>query len=181
MVGMTAACISFSSAKAQETKPAAAASSPASAHSQAIVHFTKLLPFFPEPPVGWKAEKPDGNTQESEGFSLTTAGRTYVQGEAEDAPAVTVNIIDAGNNKQFYDTTTAAWSTSQETANGYVKTLTLDGNRGFEQFAKDGEVGNLWVIVANRFFVQIETTNLAPTEMQRWLKKLDLKKLAGLK
>jgi len=175
------------SAASAETSPAgdAAASPGASAKPTekhiAVVNFTKLFPFLPEPPSGWKADKPEGSTTESEGFSLTTAGRTYVQGEAENAPIVTINIIDAGNNKQFFDATTMMWSSTSETPEGYTKTLTIDSNRGFEQFTKDGQIGNLWVIVGARFFVQVETTNLPAAEMQNWLKKVDLKKLSALK
>ena len=171
--------VSLSLVRAQEPK-----SSPSPHDAKAsfsVVNFQKLLPMLPEPPTGWKADKPEGSTTESEGFSLTTAGRTYVQGEAENAPTVTLNILDSGNSKQFYDLTTATWNVSKETAEGYMKAVTIDGNRGYEQFTKDGEIGNLWVIVGGRYFVQVETTHLPPAEMQNWLKKLDLKKLAAVK
>ena len=151
------------------------------APAQHVIEFAKLVPFLPEPPAGWKADKPEGSTTESQGFSLSTAGRTYTQGDADDAPNVTVNIIDSANNKQFSDATMAEWKTTETTPEGYTKPVTLDGNKGFEQFTKDGQIGNLWVIVGSRFFVQIETTRLPAPEMQTWLKRLDLKKLAALK
>lgn len=168
---------------------AAFASLPPGLHAQTaekakptqVINFSKLIPLLPEPPAGWKADQPEGSTTESEGFTLTTAGRTYTQGDADDAANVTVNIIDTANNKQFSEATMAEWSTTQETADGYTKAVTLDGNKGFEQFTKEGQIGNLWVIVGGRFFVQVETTRLPAPEMQAWLKRLDLKKLAALK
>jgi hypothetical protein len=36
-------------------------------------------------------------------------------------------------------------------------------------------------MVAKRYFVQIELTNLEPKELQDWIKRVDLKKLAALK
>src|SRR5207302_6037718 len=120
------------SARAQQAKPSPSEAKP----SFSVVNFQKLLPILPEPPAGWKADKPEGSTTESEGFSLTTAGRTYVQGEAENAPTVTLNILDSGNSKQFYDVTTAPWNVSKETTEGYMKAATIDGNRGYEQFTK---------------------------------------------
>lgn len=161
--------------------PCAPGGEPAALKTVQVIDFTKLLPLLPEPPAGWKADKPEGSTTESEGFSLTTAGRTYTQGDAEDAPNVTVNILDSASNKEFSAATMAEWNVAQETPEGYTKPLVLDGNKGFEQWTNEGQLGNLWVMVGGRFFVQIETTRLPATEMQAWLKRLDLKKLAALK
>lgn len=146
-----------------------------------VIDFAKLIPFLPEPPPSWKADKPEGSVTESEGFSLSTAGRTYTQGEADDAPNVTINIIDSANNKQFSDATMSVWNETQESAEGYTKPVMLDGNKGFEQFTNDGMIGNLWVMVGGRFFVQIETTRLPAPEMRTWFKRIDLKKLASVK
>jgi len=143
--------------------------------------FSKVIPLLPEPPQGWTADKPDGSTTDTEGFSITTAGRTYRQGTAEDVPTVSINITDTASNKQFLDTATAAWNATSEATDGYTKAVTIDGNRGFEQFEKDARTGNLWVVVNGRYLVQVEITNLPPEELQAWIKRVDLKKLAALK
>jgi hypothetical protein len=36
-------------------------------------------------------------------------------------------------------------------------------------------------MIANRYFVQIEVQNLDPKELQEWIKRVDLKKLAAIK
>jgi hypothetical protein len=36
-------------------------------------------------------------------------------------------------------------------------------------------------MVANRYFLQIELQNQDPTELQEWIKRVDLKKLAEIK
>ena len=145
------------------------------------IHFSKIIPLLPAPPLGWKGEEPDGNTLDQAGVKMTTAGRTYKNGEGDDSPTVSVDIIDYVNNKQFYDATTAVWSTTQETPTGYMKTVKLGDYSGFEAFDKAAKAGQLWLVVAQRFFVHVETTNLDPVELQNWMKMIDLKKLAALK
>ena len=36
-------------------------------------------------------------------------------------------------------------------------------------------------MVANRYFVKIELQNQEPSELQEWIKRVDLKKLAAIK
>jgi len=145
------------------------------------VHFSKIIPLLPAPPEGWKAPDPDGSTSDMGGFKMTTAGRTYTKGEGDDAPTVSVNIIDYANNKQFYDATTTSWSFSQDSTDGYMKSVKIGDYPGFETFDKSNNSGSLWLIVAQRFFVHIDITNLAPEEMRKWMQTVDLKKLATLK
>ncbi len=39
----------------------------------------------------------------------------------------------------------------------------------------------LWIMIANRYFLQIELQNQDPKELQEWVKRVDLKKLAAIK
>ena len=39
----------------------------------------------------------------------------------------------------------------------------------------------LWVMIANRYFVQIELQDQDPKELQEWVKRVDLKKLAAIR
>jgi len=145
------------------------------------IHFSKIIPLLPTAPDGWKGADPDGSTMDMGGFKMTTVGRTYTKGEGDDAPTASLNVIDYANNKQFYEATTAAWNFSQETTSGYMKSVKFGDFPGFETFEKSSKSGQLWVVVAGRFFVHVETTNLDPAEMQTWMKRIDLKKLASLK
>jgi hypothetical protein len=145
------------------------------------IHFSKIIPLLPAPPDGWKGADPDGSTTDLGGFKMTTVGRTYTKGEGDEVPTASLNIIDYANNKQFYDATTAAWNFSQETTTGYMKSVKIGDFPGFETYDKNGKSGQLWVVVAGRFFVHVETTNLDPAELQTWMKLIDLKKLAALK
>ena len=59
--------------------------------------------------------------------------------------------------------------------------MTIEDNPGFETFEKDTRHATLWVMIANRYFVQIELQNEDPGELREWIKRIDLKKLAEIK
>ncbi len=146
-----------------------------------VVDYEKLIPLLPEAPSGWTAEKPEGSTTDVGGFKLTNVHRDYHKGESKDAPLASISILDSISNPDYVIATTAAWSITSESGEGYSKSVTIDGNPGFEAYEKDQKHASLWVMVAKRYFVQIELTNLEPKELQDWIKRVDLKKLNGIK
>jgi hypothetical protein len=146
-----------------------------------VVSFEKLLPLLPEPPAGWSSEKPEGSTTDTGSAKITTVHRDYKQGEAENAPTTSISIIDSAANPEFVSATTATWSTTQNTAEGYAKSFKLDEQPGFETYERDNKHGSLWLLVAKRYLLQIDTNGQASTALQEWLKRVDLKKLADVK
>lgn len=146
-----------------------------------VVDFSKLIPLMPEAPSGWTADKPEGSTSDVGGFKLTNVHRDYRKGEGTNAPSAAISILDSVSNPDYVIATTAAWNLNSESSEGYSKSVTLDGNPGFEAYEKDQKHGTLWVMVAKRYFVQIELQNQDPKELQEWVKRVDLKKLAAIK
>jgi hypothetical protein len=136
------------------------------------VDYKKLLPILPEPPTSWTADKPEGSTEDVGGFKITNVHRDYRKGDGEKAPTA---------NPDYVSATTAAWKSNSDTSEGYAKSVTIDGNPGFETFEKDTRHATLWVMIADRYFVQIELQNEEPAELQQWIKRIDLKKLATIK
>jgi len=146
-----------------------------------VVPYEKLLPFLPQTPAGWTAEKPSGSTTEIEVFNLSTVAQTYQKGEEDNAPVVTVTMIDAGGHKGYFETTTMRWKMNAQTPEGYDKTVEIDGMPGYEHSSIATNSSSLSVIVAQRYFIQIEVANQDPKELREWLKKIDVKKLGELK
>src|SRR5213080_4133789 len=146
-----------------------------------VVDYSKLLPLLPDAPQGWTADKPEGSTEDVGGFRLTNVHRDYRKGEGDNVPTAAISILDSVANPDYVSATTAAWNNSSETSEGYSKSVTIDGNRGFEAFEKESKHATLWVMVANRYFLQIELQNRDPKELQGWVKRVDLKKLAEIK
>jgi len=145
------------------------------------VDYQKLLPVLPEAPQGWLADKPEGSTEDVGGFRITNVHRDYRKGEGEKVPTAAVSILDSVANPDYVTATTAAWNNNSETSEGYAKSVSIDGNPGFETFEKDTKHATLWVMIANRYFVQVELQNDEPGELQEWIKHVDLKKLAAIK
>jgi hypothetical protein len=146
-----------------------------------VVDIAKLLPLFPEAPAGWTAEKAEGDSTDVGGFKITNAHRDYRQGEGTSAPTASISILDSAANPDYVTATTGTWTQSSETMEGYSKPVTIDGNPGFEAYEKDQKHASLWVMIAKRYFVEVELQNQDPKELQEWIKRLDLKKLAEIK
>jgi hypothetical protein len=145
------------------------------------IDYQKLLPILPDPPPGWVADKPEGSTEDVGGFRITNVHRDYHKGEGDKGPTAAISVLDSVANPDYVSATTAAWNSNSETAEGYGKSVTIDGNPGFEAFEKERKHATLWLMVANRYFVQIELQNQDPKELQEWIKRVDLKKLAEIK
>src|SRR5437867_6693699 len=146
-----------------------------------VVDYPKLLPILPDAPSGWTADKPEGSTSDVGGFKITNVHRDYHKGEGTDALLVSISILDSAANPDYVTATTATWKSGSESLEGYSKSVTIDGNPGFEAYEREQKHASLWVMIAKRYFVQIEVQNLEPKELQEWIKRVDLKKLAGIK
>jgi hypothetical protein len=158
-----------------------------SAHAQElpslinVVDYTKLIPLLPDAPAGWTADKPNGSTTDVGGFKLTNVHRDYHKGEGENVPTTAISVLDSAANPDYVEATTAAWKFATSSTEGYSKSVNVDGHDGFETFENEGKHGTLWLMVANRYFLQIETQGQDPAALQEWAKRVDMKKLATIK
>jgi hypothetical protein len=146
-----------------------------------VVAPAKLLPSLPDAPAGWTADKAEGSSDDAGGVKITTVHRDYKKGPADNAPTTSISILDSAANPDYVATTTAAWNQSTTTPEGYTKVLTIDGMPGFETFENEGKHGTLWLMVAKRYVLQIETQGQDAKDLQDWLKRIDLKKLTEVK
>ena len=146
-----------------------------------VTDYKKLLPVLPEPPEGWKAEPAEGSTDDVGETQIATVHRDYVKGEGDGAFITSISILDSIANPGYVEATTSAWTSNTSDANGYTKSITVDEMPGFETFENEGKHGTLWLIVAKRYILQIESTGQDASELQNWLKRIDLKKLAEVK
>src|ERR1043166_4600004 len=146
-----------------------------------VVDPAKLIPILPEPPTGWTAEKAEGSSDDVGGFKITNVHRDYKKGETADAPTAAISIIDSVASPDYVEVATAGWGKNTDTPEGYAKPVTLEGNPGREDYDKEQKHASLWAMVAKRYFVEIELQNQDPKELQEWIKRVDLKKLAEIK
>ena len=146
-----------------------------------VVDYKKLIPILPEAPEGWKAEAAEGSTDDVGGFKITNVHRDYRKGDGDDVPTISISILDSAANPDYVTSTTATWTQTSDSVEGYSKAVTIDGNPGFEAYENDQKHGTLWVMVAKRYFVEIELQKQDAKELQEWIKRVDLKKLAEIK
>ena len=146
-----------------------------------VVDPAKLIPILPDAPAGWIAENPEGSSDDVGGFKITNVHRDYRKGEGDDVPTISISIIDSAANPDYVTSTTATWNQTSDSVEGYSKAVTIDGNPGFEAYENDQKHGTLWVMVAKRYFVEIELQKQDAKELQEWIKRVDLKKLAEIK
>src|SRR5207247_7109564 len=111
----------------------------------------------------------------------STGVRHNQKGEGEYATNATISIHDSVENPDYVEATSGAWKQSSETPEGYGKPVTIDGNPGREDYDKEQKHATLWVMVAKRYFVTIELQKQDPKQLQEWIKRVDLKKLAEIK
>lgn len=180
MIALGCAWLTFSTA-AQPPPPGAEGTPTQGPAGAKVVDFAKLLPLLPEPPEGWKADPAEGSTDDLGDSEITNVHRDYAKGEAVDSPTTAISILDSAATPEYVESTTAEWNSNTSDADGYTKVLTIDGMPGFETFENDGKHGTLWLMVAKRYFLQIETTGQDAAALQEWLKRVDLKKLAAVK
>ncbi len=146
-----------------------------------VADYQKLLPVLPEPPEGWKADDAEGSTEDLGESQISSAHRDYTKGEIGDAPTTSISILDSVTSPEYVEATTAGWKLNETTAEGFTKSLSIDGYPGFETFENDEKHGTLWLLVAKRYFLQIETMGQDAAALEEWLKRVDLKKLAEIK
>src|SRR4029453_4936290 len=115
------------------------------------VNYQKLLPILPKPRSGWPANKPEGSTEDVGGFRITNVHRDYRKGEGEKAPSAAISILDSVSNPDYVTATTEAWKSNSDTSEGYAKSVSIDGNPGFETFEKDTKHAALGVMIADRY------------------------------
>src|SRR5213082_3004375 len=146
-----------------------------------VVDYSKLIPLLPNAPAGWTADKPEGSTTDVGGFKLTNVHRDYRKGEGDKVPTTAISILDSAANPDYVEATTAAWNFTKTSTEGYSKSVNVEGNPGFETFENEGKHGTLWLMIAKRYFLQIETKGQEPAALQEWARRVDMKKLAEVK
>ena len=78
----------------------------------------------------------------------------------------------------------AGWSMAEidkETTTGYEKTTKIEGYKAFEKYDNEGKSGELNVLVADRFVVNVQGDHITVDQLKGALKDLDLTKLGDLK
>lgn len=114
------------------------------------------------------------------GFGVSQAKASYSDDKDQ---RIEVSIVDvAGMGMALMGM--AAWSMAsidKETETGYEKTTEYKGHKAFEKYNTNGKDGEISVLVANRYIVQVQGRNVDMDKIKDVLEAIDLDKLADIK
>ena len=145
------------------------------------IDFRKLKELMPENLIGLKRTEATGEKSGAMGFTVSTAQARY---EGENNASLKVEIVDTGGIAGVSTMALATWSMAEidkETTDGYEKTTQLEGYKAFEKYNNTDKSGEINVLVADRYVVNVEGDNVSVDQLKEALKDIDLKELAGLK
>ena len=142
------------------------------------VRFQDLIGLLPQLD-GWEQEKPTGERMTSP-FPTANAKARYTKGDAN----IEVEIVDSAFNQLLLAPIAMFLQSgySTESTSGYEKSVTVNGQPGWEKWDSDAKNGELNALVNKRFLVSIEGYDLADTKvLHEAAAKMDFGKLAALK
>jgi hypothetical protein len=145
------------------------------------VDFRDLKALLPETTGGLKRTEATGEKTGAMGFTVSMAKGQY-SGDAD--ASISIEIVDTGGISGMATMAMAAWTMAdidKETTTGYEKTTKIEGFKAFEKYDNEGKDGEINVLVADRFVVNVHGNNVTVDQMKDSLKDVNLEKLEGLK
>lgn len=148
------------------------------------VNFRVLRDLLPATLPGMERTSAEGATQGAMGFSISEAEATYTGTATDDAsPRIDIKITDGGALPSMA-MMGAAWTMAEvdrETADGYEKTVTMGGNRGFRKYDTASRDGEFSLSVADRFLVVVTGTDVDDAAIEAALRTVDMGALNGMR
>ncbi|HMP76624.1 MAG TPA: hypothetical protein PKE12_10045 [Kiritimatiellia bacterium] len=144
-----------------------------------VVDFRELRAMLPEKIGDYARTKSEGEKNSAMGMTLSQAMGQY----AADKANMTVKLMDYGGTGVAAMMATA-WTMNQvdrESDSGYERTTEIKGHKALERHDTDARYGELQVLVAGRFMVEIEVRDGKPADLRAAAEALDLDKLSALK
>jgi hypothetical protein len=145
------------------------------------VNFRDLKALLPEALPGYKRTSATGEKAGAMGVVMSQASGEY---NSDGGAHIGVKLLDAGNLAGPLALGLAGWASAEidrETETGYEKTTVIGGNKAFEKYDNRSKHGEVNVIVANRFIVEVKGRDVKIDDLKAAVGKLDLAKLATLK
>jgi len=139
-----------------------------------------LKELLPADADGLKRKEASSEKTAAMGFGVSTAKADYSD---DNGQQIDVEIVDvAGTGVALMGM--AAWSMAsvdKETEHGYEKTTEYDGHKAFEKYNTDSKDGEISVLVANRYIVNVRGNGVGIDKIKSVLGDINLDKLADLK
>lgn len=140
-----------------------------------------LKALLPADLPGMKRTDASAERTQTMGFDMSKAEGQYSGGDNGEA-RITVTINDLGSMTGAMRMGMMAWTMTQysrETDSGYEKTITYKGHKGMEKYNNNDKDGNIQILVADRFMVEVDGSGVTVDLLKQALDKIDLAKLSS--
>jgi hypothetical protein len=144
------------------------------------VDFRELKALLPEALPGMKRTRAEGERAAAMGMNMSKAEGEY---ESEGSN-MRISLMDMGSLSGMAAMATVGWAMAEidkETESGYERTSTYQGYKSHEEYNRESKDGEVTVLVADRFVVEVRGNNLPIETIKAALGNVDLNKLAAMK
>ena len=150
-------------------------------NTAAVVDFRDLKALLPAALDGMKRTNASGEKSGAMGMTVAFAEGTY---EADAGGNITIKITDNGGLGGFMAVAQAGWAAQEidrESDTGFERTTTYGKDKAHEEYDTGSKSGKVEILVAGRFMVEVNGSDVAWEAIQAAAKKVDLAKLAQVK
>ena len=146
------------------------------------VDFRELKALLPETVGNLKRTNLEGEKVAAMGMNISNANANY--SDAENNTSIDLKITDLGSVSGLSGMAAYGWymvDIDKEDDNGYEKTITYKGNKGYEKYDTQGKYGELSILVAKRFIVEANGNNVSMDQLKTSVDMIDFGKLESWK
>jgi len=144
------------------------------------VDFRDLKALLPEAVPGMKRTRAEGERAAAMGINISKAEGEY----EKEGSNIRISLMDMGTLSGMAAMATVGWAMAEidkESETGYEKTSTYQGYKSHEEYNRNSQDGEVTVLVADRFVVEVHGNNLPMEAIMAALGSVDLNKLAAMK
>ena len=150
-------------------------------NAAAVVDFRELKALLPTTLKDMKRTNASGEKSGAMGMTIAFAEGTY---EAEAGGNITIKITDHGGLSGFMAFAQAGWAASEidrESDTGFERTTNYGEYKAHEEYDNSNKSGKVEILVAGRFMVEVDGSDVAWEAIQAAAKAVDTTKLSALK
>jgi hypothetical protein len=145
------------------------------------VDFRELKTLLPESLPGLTRGNVEGERSGTMGIQVSMASADYTD---ENGVSISIKISDMGGLTGAMRLATLGWTMAQidrENNDGYERTTTFNGNKAWEQYWTSNRHGELHILVAGRFVVEVDGNQCEMSQIKDAAGKVDINKLEAMK
>ena len=147
-----------------------------------VVNFRELKDLLPAELEDMNRTSASGEKSNAFGIKVSKAEGEY---KSEDSKQkIKITIMDMGSMKGLAGMTAFAWSWAEidkETDDGFERTFEYKGRKAFEKYNTKYQDGEIQVLVAERFMVEVNGSNVPIELLRAALDEIDLDNLEDMK